>query len=678
MSSTSPQSRSVQSRKPGGRKQGRTFFWLFLVPVFLIALFSASLAFWSLNTLDKENRHRFKMAQQDLLLLSDISRLEQQVVAIHQIVAESLVNAAKGAMDEAALYRIHSGVVDDLAELGGRLEGLVEGLAAVLPDSGNNRNMVISYQQYQAFIIMATDIAAIDPHRAEHHIQRAQSLFMEMLRQWQSIAMTLSGHATAQHRVNMESYRDVVSQLIVWTSLFLMVMLVLSVLLAKTLTRWLGKVAGSLRTLAQTSGTPLPLPDMVQMEQTGVGEFKDLATATLAFHRTIQRRYEVETQLRIHQNDLEGLVSRRTVELQRYITAIDDLGIGLCVIDSDHRVHSRNQTMLEWFGDCSGQPCHRVIMEQDAPCSFCKLEKVIEQKKRMHYEVTRGDGRIFAVVATPLDNYDGTTSSMELIRDITEEKELQEQRLEASRQGEELKKLASLKTMAGAIAHRFNNAMTAVLGNLHMMLYTLPEGSDQREMALNGVQAAKGASQIGSMMLNYVGQQSSELEQHSFADIVKGSISLMKSDLPPSVSLNFIAASQPLICLIDQQQMKEVIRNIIDNAIESLGGKEGEIEVSFGRKYFTAGAFPVIFQGKDVHDGQYAFCQIRDSGHGIKPENLSRIFEPFYSTRFVGRGLGLTLIVGIIQAHHGAILVESVVDRGTTVRVLLPLPSSEQ
>ncbi|AGF76941.1 PAS domain S-box [Desulfocapsa sulfexigens DSM 10523] len=660
------------------RKQGRTFFWLFLVPVFLVAIFSASLAFWTLHTLDKENRERFRAAQQDLLFLSDITRLDQQMVAIHQMVAGSLANAEKGVMDEADLYRIHSAVVDDLANLGEELKVLVEGLSTVLPTSANVQSMLSSYQKYQAFIIMATDIVAIDPQRAGQHIKNAQNLFMEMLSQRQSISVSLTSHATTQNRVSRESYHDVVSRLMLWTALFLMVMLLLSILLAKTLTRWLGKVASSLNILAQTRGTPLPLPEMVRMEEKGIGEFKDLATATLAFHQTIQKRYEVERELRNHQNDLEGLISRRTVELQRYITAIDNLGIGLCVIDSDHRVHSRNKTMIEWFGSRPGQPCHSVIMEQGDPCSFCKLEEVIEQKKMMNYEVKRSDGSIFEVVATPIDNHDGTISCMEIIRDITKEKELQEQRIETSRQVEELKKLASLKTMAGAIAHRFNNTMTAVLGNLNMMLYTLPEGSDQQEMASSAVQAAKDASQIGSMMLNYVGQHSSRLEQQSLPDIVKGIVSLLKVDLPSSVTLNFIAADQPLSCFLDPQQMKDVIKNIVDNAVESLDDKAGEIEVSFGSKFFTASAFPVIFQGAGIKAGQYVFCQIRDSGHGISPENLSRIFEPFYSTRFVGRGLGLTLIVGILQAHHGAILVESTVGRGTTVRVLLPVLSQEQ
>ena len=86
----------------------------------------------------------------------------------------------------------------------------------------------------------------------------------------------------------------------------------------------------------------------------------------------------------------------------------------------------------------------------------------------------------------------------------------------------------------------------------------------------------------------------------------------------------------------------------------------------------------MCFQSKNLQDRRYVFCQIKDSGHGINPNDLSLIFEPFYTTRFVGRGLGLALTVGIMQAHHGAIMVESVLEKGTTVRVLLPSTSSDQ
>lgn len=264
-------------------------------------------------------------------------------------------------------------------------------------------------------------------------------------------------------------------------------------------------------------------------------------------------------------------------QLQRYITGIDDIGIGLCVIDSDYRLHNMNNTLIDRLGNLNDKRCHSVIMEQETPCPNCKSKEVIEQEQIVSYQVTRSDGRIIEIGASPIYNDDGSISCMEIIRDITDQKEQETQRLEINKQKEQLNKFESLKTMAGAIAHRFNNAMMVVNGNLELAMHTFPDSSEEYQMLSN---AAEGASQVGSMMLSYVGQQ-------------------------------------PLYCSMDLKQIK-------------------------------------------------------DSGHGISPKDLSRIFEPFYTTRFVGRGLGLALTVGIIQSYHGAITVDSVPDQGTTVRLLLP------
>jgi PAS domain S-box-containing protein len=262
--------------------------------------------------------------------------------------------------------------------------------------------------------------------------------------------------------------------------------------------------------------------------------------------------------------------------------------------------------------------------------------------------------------------------------DISEQKKQEQLLLKTSQQQEELKRLKSLRTMAGAIAHRFNNAMMAVQGNLDLITMTLPADSDLYKMASDGVQAAKGASQVGSMMLSYVGQLDLKLQELSIVDLVKESSAAFKSTIPPAVTLTLTPPTQPLYCSIDKQQIKEVIGNILANALESLTDNTGTIEITFGNEYFTTDSFAIPFQNDNVHDGMYTYCQIKDSGHGINSKDLSQIFDPFYTTRFVGRGLGLALTVGILQTHHGAIALESSPDKGTTVRVLLPSMSSSQ
>lgn len=262
--------------------------------------------------------------------------------------------------------------------------------------------------------------------------------------------------------------------------------------------------------------------------------------------------------------------------------------------------------------------------------------------------------------------------------DITEKMEQEAQSLETTRQQEQLKKLKSLKTMAGAIAHRFNNAMMAVQGNLELMAFSLPEDSPEYKMALDAAQAASGASQVGTMMLSYVGQKKLHIQEVSFTGLVREIVSELRPHAQSSISLQYTPPEQDLYCSIDQQQMKEVIESILNNAVESLKNESGNIEITFGKDHFTTDCFPIAFRDDSLKEGVYAYCQIEDSGQGISPENLSQIFEPFYTTRFVGRGLGLALTVGIMRLHHGAITVESTLGKGTTVRVLLPFSADSE
>jgi CheY-like chemotaxis protein len=149
--------------------------------------------------------------------------------------------------------------------------------------------------------------------------------------------------------------------------------------------------------------------------------------------------------------------------------------------------------------------------------------------------------------------------------------------------------------------------------------------------------------------------------------------------LGSGIDLRIIPSIRSLYCSIDQQQLKEVIENILINAVESLENDSGTIEITFGIEYFTRNDFPIFFQENDLPNGWYSFCQIKDTGQGVRAEDQSKVFEPFYTTKFFGRGLGLALSVGIMQTHKGALIFDSGLGRGTTVKILLPtLESSAQ
>jgi len=282
------------------------------------------------------------------------------------------------------------------------------------------------------------------------------------------------------------------------------------------------------------------------------------------------------------------------------------------------------------------------------------------------------------ICSTKYDENGKPLYSLGIIQDITKKKDMEKQFLEARDLQADCKRLESLKTMAGAIAHRFNNSMTAVLGNLQLAEMTLAAELDEHKMITEALAAAQGASRVGSLMLTYLGQQFSKLERASLSELVRNVVTEMKNDFLPSITLNYSTPSESFECDMDRQQIKEVMRSIINNAIDSLDSEAGTIEIIFGSQFYHVISFPLSFQDDDgslsdgVVDGNYLFCQIRDSGSGISKENLQRVFEPFFTTKFVGRGLGLALTVGIMKSHHGALTVESIIGQGTTVRILLP------
>ena len=392
----------------------------------------------------------------------------------------------------------------------------------------------------------------------------------------------------------------------------------------------------------------------------------------------------------IFNHRLNKRILKRTEELHEsqnnFQRVLENAPLGILIADKEEkRFQYANPSICKMLGydreEIKKMGVQNIHPAEDVKCTIDEFDAVAQEEKKVAENIPclRNDGTLFNAdifIASIL--YEGKKSMVGFFIDTTERNRQVVQRIETTRQKEQLKKLESLKTMAGAIAHRFNNAMMAVQGNLDLLTLTLPGDSEEYKMAKDATQAAKGASQVGTMMLSYVGQRQLKLHKFPIVDLVRESVTALKNLFLPAISLKFSQPAHPLYCSMDQQQIKEVIESILINAIESLEDSAGTIEISFGTGSYTARSFPVPFQDDFLQDGMFTFCQIKDSGHGINPENLSQIFEPFYTTRFVGRGLGLALTVGIMQRHHGAITVESSPDKGTTVRMLLPSISSTQ
>jgi PAS domain S-box-containing protein len=259
-----------------------------------------------------------------------------------------------------------------------------------------------------------------------------------------------------------------------------------------------------------------------------------------------------------------------------------------------------------------------------------------------------------------------------ILFDISRRKEQELLALEATQLREQAKRIESLKTMAGAVAHRFNNSMLVVLLNLEMLCRKFPENSKEMEMASVALQAGKKAGKIGKSMLTYLGHGIPRKQRHDLAAIVKESLLAIIPTFPATIIYEYLPPPSPIICGIDPIQMRHVFNNILTNAFESLTPETGRIDITFGTAFHRPADFPILFREGLPERCRYGFCRITDNGYGIAPEDIERIFEPFFTTRFIGRGLGLPLAGGIMRTHQGAIIVESTLDKGTTIRILLP------
>ena len=232
-------------------------------------------------------------------------------------------------------------------------------------------------------------------------------------------------------------------------------------------------------------------------------------------------------------------------------------------------------------------------------------------------------------------------------------------------------KLEALGVLAGGIAHDFNNLLTVILGNTSLVLATLPAGSRARAQLEQVELASKRCADLAGQMLAYSGRGRFVVDVVDIAEIVGELGELIKATISKKAKLllRFAADTPPIEA--DRTQLHQVILNLITNASESIGDENGTITVSSER--VTADRAYLLEHGAEhLAEGSYALLEVLDTGSGMDADTMERLFDPFYTTKFTGRGLGLAVVQGIVRGHRGTIQVRSQPGVGTSFRLLFP------
>lgn len=241
-------------------------------------------------------------------------------------------------------------------------------------------------------------------------------------------------------------------------------------------------------------------------------------------------------------------------------------------------------------------------------------------------------------------------------------------------------KLESLGILAGGLAHDFNNLLMPIMGNADMMIEELPPDSPHRESLREIVQLAGTAAELCRQMLSYAGRGHLVTGPLNLSQLVRQMNAMLEVAVAKRAILAYRLADGLPPARGDAAQFRQIVMNLALNAAEALEkgpGGEGRIEIATGVMEADAAYLRACAPGTAASVGPHVFLEVSDNGEGMTPQVMEKLFDPFFSTRFVGRGLGLSAVLGIVHSHGGAIHVRSRPGFGSTFRVLLPPAAAE-
>ncbi|MBE0574518.1 MAG: PAS domain-containing protein [Desulfuromonadales bacterium] len=262
-----------------------------------------------------------------------------------------------------------------------------------------------------------------------------------------------------------------------------------------------------------------------------------------------------------------------------------------------------------------------------------------------------------------------------LNQEISERKHAEKERLNLERQIFHAQKLESLGVLAGGIAHDFNNILTAIIGNADLALMRLNPESPAIDNLQKIEAAAARAADLARQMLAYSGKGKFVVENLNLNRLLEEMVHMLEVSISKAVELRFNLASNLPTLEADATQIRQIFMNLIINASEAIGEKNGVITITTGYMECNASYLNNVWQYDNLRGGLYLYVEVTDSGCGMEQETLTKIFDPFFTTKFTGRGLGMAAVLGIVRGHKGAIRIYSEPDIGTTFKVLLPASS---
>jgi len=403
---------------------------------------------------------------------------------------------------------------------------------------------------------------------------------------------------------------------------------------------------------------------------------------------TPEEMQKILHELRVHQIELEmqNEELRRAYEeldtsQDRYFSLYDLAPVGYLTLSEKKIISEVNLAAANMFGvarqSLIKEPISRLLPNMEVMSEnpeqiifYQHLKQCFETSTPQVWEMQmkRNDGELFWVhlSISPAQNGECWIT----LDDISERKKQEADKRLLEQQFQQTQKLESLGVMAGGIAHDFNNILAIIMGYCSLIKMDY----DMAEKNIPPIEkAVERAAALCRQMLAYAEKTEYVQNDVNIGELVYEMVKTLKATIAQNVVIKLGLSSDIPLIKADASQIGQVVMNLIINASEAIGEVQGEILISLTKSLLKADKSNKDHLGKIIPAGNYVCLEVIDSGCGMDDDTKRRLFEPFYTTKFTGRGLGMSAVLGIIKAHKGALQVSSITGLGTTFKVYLPV-----